>query len=123
MSLQEIAQSYGDPVKPVVFTHNGVSTNLKIRRLPFIEIDNLRAATMNDKGNMDPKLSAGHRSRLIAAAVTEEDGQPLTEYQVGQWPDDMVLALVKIVQEHNGMDAEAVKAASKNSEATPANGG
>lgn len=130
MSLKAIAQSYGDPVKAVAFSFNGATANLLVRRLPFIDLDNLRATSLNNDGKFDPAKSAGYRARLIAAAVKDADetneageARSLTEYEVGQWPDDMVTELAKLVQKHNGMDDAAVKEASKNSAPTPAAGG
>lgn len=123
MSLKQIAASYGDPVKVVPYERNGITSQLSIRRLPFIELDNLRAATLDGQGKMDPARSAGHRARLIAAAVTDEDGTKYTAEDVGAWPDDMVLDIATLVQKHNGLDTEAVKDASKNSDSAPAAGG
>lgn len=128
MSLKAIAQSYGDPVKRVEYAKNEVTATLLLKRLPFIELDNLRAGFLGADGKFDASKSAGHRARLIAKAVREvtdesPDGRELTEYEIGQWPDEMVQDIAKLVDKHNATDSDAQKTASKNSDSAPTAGG
>ena len=85
----------------------------QIRRMPNADVDKLRVSSLDNEGKYSPEKSAGYRSRLIAACVTDE-GEVLTEYEVGQWPDELVRAVFEAAQKVNGLGAKAKEEASKN---------
>lgn len=133
--VQKFIATLPDPIVPVTVTADVQVANgevrtftgtFNVRRMPFIEVDKLNAHVLDASGKFDPDKAAGHRARLIATCVTEGEGddmRKLTEYEVGQWPSEIVLALAKEVSRINGTDAKAKENASKNSETAPGSGG
>ena len=70
---------------------------------------------------VDPKKSGASQAAQISRCLVNEDGSQLYPRDVvEQWPTEVVLAVLKAINEVNRASAETVKAAEGNSDATAA---
>ena len=121
MAFEKINQSFGDDVVPGSVTINGITEEFKIKRLPNIEMDKLRASNINDSGVFSAEKSVGYRARVVAATIIVDDHY-MSAQEVEAMKDELVLALYEESAKVNGLKKEAIKTASKNSDSSPTSG-
>lgn len=81
------------------------------RRLTGLEADTMQVALMTDDGKVDVKKLRGHRAKLVAACLVDEDGAAVfTPTEVAEWDNDLLNDFHNVCRKLNKMGKEEVEA-------------
>jgi len=122
MRIQKFIDAAGPVTQEVEVEAYGVKDTLTIKRLTGLEMDHIRAGLVGPDGKIVDEKQETYRSRLIAASLID-DGETYDPIEVGTWPDGVLNGLMRAINKVNGMNAEAIKDAVKNSVKTSGDGG
>lgn len=90
---------------------------LMFRRLPYLEMDQLRLHAIGEDGKFSKELHTGANARLVSRSLCDDSGTPfLSADDVANLPSPTVDALAKAAQKVNGLSAENREAIAKKSE-------
>lgn len=96
---------------------SGNVKKLTFRRLPYLEMDQLRLHAIGEDGKFSKDLHVGANARLVSRSLCDDTGTPfLSEDNVANLPAPVVDALAKAAQRVNGLTNENREAIAKKSE-------
>jgi len=122
-TIQKAIEALGPSIKveAVDIGHPDGPQDFVFRRLPYIEMEELRLFAINDDGKFDKMLHKGHQSRLVARSLCDENGSPIYDALVIQaMPDKIVNKLYDAAAKINGLTTEAKEEIAKKSTKTAA---
>lgn len=114
MKATDIISAIQGKIKRAPETHpvESLGLDLQFRHLSGLESDNLQLAVIDpETGKVAYSKLKGHRAKLIAACLVDEDGNPVaTADDIAQWDNDVINDLHNICRKINKMGKEDVEA-------------
>lgn len=112
MKATEIIAAIQSKIKRAPETHNveSLGVDLQFRHLSGLESDNLQLAVIDsDTGKVAYGKLKGHRAKLIAACLVDEDGNSVaTADEIASWDNDVINDLHNICRKINKMGKEDI---------------